>query len=390
MFKAKKKILIVMPYMKMGGVETSLLSLLKYLDYNKVDVTILLINSFGPLLNDIPKNVKIMEMKFNNKVAELFIGDYQNKATFFQRVFRKVVRELINIKSQITKTVENQIYEYGLRNVEPLKEEYDLAIDYHGYGFFTTAYVAKNVKATKKITWLHDEKMDFLKKVENYLGFYDEFYAVAKSCARIFKSNFPEYANRTEVFYNIIDVNEIKNKSTEPIKDKSFTGDFKIVTVGRLAEQKGYDIAIKAAKIMKDSGYKFKWFAIGDGKLLPQLEKMITDYNLSNQFILLGLKTNPFPYICKADLYVQPSRHEGYGLAIAEAKTLRKPIVATKLDCVMEQIVDGENGFLVDINENDLANRIMDLMDNPEKVKNVVKNLHGNSENYAKQLERLY
>ena len=121
MFKAKKKILIVMPYMKMGGVETSLLSLLKYLDYNKVDVTILLINSFGPLLNDIPKNVKIMEMKFNNKVAELFIGDYQNKATFFQRVFRKVVRELINIKSQITKTVENQIYEYGLRNVEPLK-----------------------------------------------------------------------------------------------------------------------------------------------------------------------------------------------------------------------------------------------------------------------------
>jgi glycosyltransferase involved in cell wall biosynthesis len=387
--KEKRKILILAPYMKMGGVETSLLSFLKFLD-RKIEVTLLLTNAIGPLINNIPQNIKVKEMKFTNRMAELMVADYQNQATFFERVKRKIFRELLHIKRLIFKTSENPIFEYCLKHVAPDPEEYDLVIDYHGYGFFTSAYSAKMVNANKKIMWIHDEKMDFLNNVSSYLDYFDKFFGVANSCVGIFQERYPKYKDRIDTFYNIIDVDNIVKKSKEVISDDIFTADFKIVTVGRLSRQKGYDIAIKAAKIIKDLGYNFKWFVIGDGDLRNELETQIKTNGLSNYFILLGQKANPFPYISAAELYVQPSRNEGYGLAIAEARILKKPIIATKLDCVMEQITNGENGYLVNLSEMDIAKTIIDLINNPEKMDYVKNNLQNESNNYIKQLDKVY
>lgn len=393
MLDEKKKVIIIAPYMKMGGVEISLLRILKYLDYEKLEVTLLLTQAKGPLLSRIPDNIIVKEMEFKSKVAEFLIADYKvpDQETFLVKFIRKVLRKLINLKSYISKTEEKPLFNFGVKHTEPEKIKYDLAIDYHGYGSFPTAYTAKNVNATRKVMWIHDEKMDFLQGVSYYLNDFDKFYGVANSCVEIFKNKYPMFSERAEIFYNIVDINEIIEKASEEINDSEFVGEeFKIVTVGRLSKQKGYDIAIKAAKIMKDLGYEFKWFVIGEGKERVQLERLIKVNDLSNNFILLGLKKNPFPYIKASDLYVQPSRHEGYGLAIAEARVLEKPIIATKIDCVMEQITHGFNGYLVELNEMDLSNKIIDLIDNPLKKSIVIQNLKENQNDYINQLEKIY
>ena len=75
---------------------------------------------------------------------------------------------------------------------------------------------------------------------------------------------------------------------------------------------------------------------------------------------------NPYPYISKADIYVQPSRHEGYCLSLAEAKCLCKPIITTNFTGAKEQIINGHNGYIVN-DEEDLYERIKFLIENPKE-----------------------
>ena len=104
--------------------------------------------------------------------------------------------------------------------------------------------------------------------------------------------------NRFWVTFDKEDIEEIKRKSEQdeviPFKDS-----FNIVTVGRLTEQKGYDIAIKAASILKKRKINFVWYAIGGGRDEEKLKKLVEKCCLENQFVFLGRKRNPYPYMEK-------------------------------------------------------------------------------------------
>ena len=93
-----------------------------------------------------------------------------------------------------------------------------------------------------------------------------------------------------------------------------------------------FDIAIKAAAILVKKGYTIKWYVLGEGEERNTLEQSIKEHNLIANFILLGIKENPYPYINNATIYVQPSRFEGKSLAIDEAKILHKPILHLALE----------------------------------------------------------
>src|SRR5690606_798376 len=147
----------------------------------------------------------------------------------------------------------------------------------------------------------------------------------------------PKYAHKTMVVYDILAEEVIKKMATESLNfDIHFKG-LKILTIGRLATQKGYEIAIEAAYCLKKSNINFKWYAIGEGPLKDELIREIKKKELEESFILLGTFINPYPYIRQCDIYCQPSRFEGYGLAIAEARILSKPIVATNFEIVYNQ-----------------------------------------------------
>ena len=152
---------------------------------------------------------------------------------------------------------------------------------------------------------------------------------------------------------------------------KGFEDDFKgirILTIGRLTAQKRYDIAIQTlAQLKKICDVPVRWYVLGEGELRQSLEQQIEDAGLRGEFILLGVKANPFPYCKNCDLYVHATGYEGKSIAIQEAQTLGKPILATDCSGNREQIRDGIDGRLCDLTPEALSETLLWMIRHPEE-----------------------
>ncbi|WP_026672552.1 glycosyltransferase [Alkalihalobacterium bogoriense] len=375
----RKKVLFVIDSLGSGGAEKSLISLLSSFDYSKFDVELLMFVPKGLYLPLLPKEVKVLARprfmeKFTVPIKKLFferkmkLGILRLLAAIF---YRNPFVELH--KSQIT-------WKWFSSEVDNHKNQYDIAIAY-SQGM-PTYYVAQKVTATKKIAWVNTNY-----KVANYnkrfdVDFYKHFYnivAVSELCKEVFVQELPCQKSKVRVIYDIISPSLILEMTNQ---DKGFsdkTDCIKILTIGRLVHQKGYDMAIKACHLLKENGYQVKWYAIGEGALREKLSKKVKDYKLEESFIFLGTTKNPYSYLKQCDLYVQPSRNEGYGLAIAEARILQKPIVATNFSVVKNQIKNRANGLIVDMDFESLYKGIKELIDNKELCSNIIENLKDES-----------
>ncbi len=363
-----KKILFMISSMNIGGVEKSLLSLLSAIPKDKYEITILTLDKKGGFLEYIPNNVKLIEAEWFKYIKPLIIDSPQN-------IIKRYIKnyEFLKIPSFIysyfksKKTNDRYIYyKHVLKSIPECKEKYDAAIAYAGPTEIIDAYISRKVKAEKKIAWVHFDisKHKINKKLYNNL--YERFnkiFAVSNECKKKLDEIMPAVRNKSEVLLNIVSENLINEMSESNIDfDDNYKG-IKIITVGRLSKEKGQDLAIKALAKLKKDRYDVKWYCIGEGNSRQEFEQLIKEYNLENDFLLLGATSNPYPYIKNADIYVQTSRHEGYCLTLAEAKVLNKPIVTTNFIGAYEQIKNNENGFIVSCNENDLADAIRNLID---------------------------
>jgi glycosyltransferase involved in cell wall biosynthesis len=119
------------------------------------------------------------------------------------------------------------------------------------------------------------------------------------------------------------------------------------------------------------------------------LKQQIVESNIEKNVILLGQKNNPYPYMKMCDIYVQPSRHEGYGITILEAKILEKVIVASNIEPIKEQIIDGETGILVIPEAENFADAIISLMVDKDKAKVLTENLKKINLDYSKEYIKL-
>ena len=244
-----------------------------------------------------------------------------------------------------------------------------MAIAYAGLTEINDVYISHKIKAEKKIVLVHFDisihKIN--KKLHNNLyERFDKIFAVSNECKKKLDEIVPAVRNKSEVLINIVS-EDLTNKMVQSSIDfdNNYDG-CNIVTVGRLSKEKGQDLAIKALAKLKKDRYDVKWYCIGDGNSRQEFEQLIKEYNLEDDFLLLGAISNPYPYIKNADIYVQTSRHEGYCLILAEAKALNKAIVTTNFIGAYEQIKDNENGIIVSCNEDDLAGAIRKLIDKKE------------------------
>ena len=163
-----------------------------------------------------------------------------------------------------------------------------------------------------------------------------------------------------------------------------------LVTVGRLTIQKGYDIAIDAARILKEKNLIFKWYFIGEGPERIKLEKMIEEYYLQDNVILKGMQINPYKYINDADIYVQTSRFEGYCITLAEARMLDKPIVTTDFDVVHDQIKHEENGLIVEMNPESIVDAIIKLVEDRNLTTYIISNLKKEKKGNVEEIKKFY
>lgn len=162
----------------------------------------------------------------------------------------------------------------------------------------------------------------------------------------------------------------------------------KIVSIGRLTDVKRFDRAVEAAKILKDNGINFIWILIGSGELENNLKELIKQFGLEKEFILAGVKANPYPYIKNADIFVQTSDNEGKSMVIDEAKILGKPIVVTNYMTVRDVIKDGEDGMIADFTPESVAEKIMMIIEDKSLRDRIISNLKSETIGNENEIEK--
>lgn len=384
-----KKIFIGVPFMKHSGVEVALVNLLKELSKDKeLEIDLYVLKETQIFRTEIPNSININVIEYENEIY--------NYNLRFRDVF-KIESLTLKIKfllHHLKLLIYDKLKRYDLFFLEKMKyskeinKDYDIAIDFHGYSTFFSYYVALKVHAKKKVMWVHDENNNWIKYMNNYFQYYDRFFCVGESVKNNVINNYPLLKNKTSVFYNLIDYKRIREKAKENLSLKK--SDTTIITIGRLEYQKGYDILIETARILKNRDINYIWYILGNGSLKNQIERKIKKYKLNNNVIILDTVDNPYPYIKMADLYVLTSRHEGYCLATLEAKILCKAIIISNINSNKEQIKNNINGYLCDLNPTDFANKIIYLINNQKKKKEFIDKLSKEEYDYTKEVSKIY
>ena len=391
----KKHILFVIDSLHCAGAEKSLTTLLSLIDYSKYSVDLQLFGYGGALEELLPKEVNLLKSLKYTSFCDLSIKSaigYSIKNFDYKMLLARLKFTLAIRKEKYSNAQKARVFWEKVSNVvEKNEKEYDIAISY-AQGV-PTFYVADKIKAKKKYAWvnvsyrLKDEDKRFQEK---YYDKYNNIIAVSDSAKDIFLETFPKYIDKVKIIYDINDGNFIsKMADSGQSYDDNFEG-LRILTVGRLANQKGYDIALEACKMLKEIGINFRWYSLGIGPLKDEIEKYISDNNLEDNFKLLGVKANPYPYIKNCDIYVQTSKFEGFGLAIAEARMLNKPIVTTRFDAVYNQMIDRKNGLVVDMNAEGVAKGILELINDKGLNDDIVNYLKSEKKGNIEELDKFY
>ena len=345
-----KKILFCLQTMVCGGVEKELITILNRFNPQEYDLSVLLFYSQDKEIEKkIPNYVKIINLQLDKNY---YCGSL--KTVIQERIKKGEIIEAVKIaRSRIVKSIATPV-SISLDKITVPEELYDYAVCYHMHSPLVLKYVAEKVQAKRKYAWIHNDFITTnfpIAQYDAWLKNYHAVFGVSEQITIEFRKMCSNYSNRAFTLPNIVDEKEILMKAEALSSlDREFETDknFRIVTVGRFVEQKGFDLAIKAASILKKQGLKFTWYAIGYGKDETLMKSLIDENDVIDCFIILGKKDNPYPYMNLADIYVQPSRHEGYGITIAEARVLKKIVVCTNFAGASEQLINKETGIVVD------------------------------------------
>lgn len=387
-----KKILFMINSMGVGGAEKSLSSLLSLFDYERYDVYLQLICRGGVFEKLLPPQVKILpQIPYFEYCGQSMEKQLTSGKPRFLKARFLVHRQLKKNARNGNPLHATQAFWAGAKNaLDPLPDEYDVAIAW-GQGT-PTHFVAEKVNAQKKIAWINVnyEGAGHNKKVDRDI--YKEYQAivcVSEKLTEIFQKVFPEYIDRMTTVYDINSAQLIEKMASETLELPALHGTV-ITTAGRLVKQKGYDIAVEAAHILKEQGVDFTWMVCGEGAERNTLESRIAQYGLHRDFLLLGAQANPYPYMKAADIYVQTSRFEGYCLTLTEARILNRPCVTTRFDVVYDQMVEGENGLVVDMTPEAVAEGILRLIQDHALYEHIQEYQRSEKKGNTEEIEKLY
>ena len=340
----RKKILFLIESLNVGGAEKALLSLLRLIDHNRYDITVLLISYSGGFINEL------------NKIEGVTVRWYIKPTSS---------RLMSFINALKIKTIYKWLPEKVVGNY--FCKGYDVAIAFcEGY---LTKWVGASTLRICKIAWVHTDMVmnDWPVATGVYADkdsenrSYRNFNAIA--CVSDYVADGMKRrigGNNISTIYNILDPDIVSKSKADVAQIKKHK--LNLVSVGRLEYVKGYDLLIDAMDELVNRRHSDVHVTIvGDGSQRESLQRKVSDMGLSSNIIFVGAKNNPYPYVLQADAFVCPSRHEGFNIAILEAMSLGKPIIATS--CVgPQEILDGSKyGILCQISALSIADGIEKL-----------------------------
>lgn len=394
-----KKILFVMNTMGRAGAEKALLELFKHIDRTEYEISLFILTGQGELINDVPEYVKIL----NKKILPVSVHSEEGRKVLF-RSSLKVLFKRFNIIKLLPYFIKNAgalknngvyqpdkfMWRAFADGAEVLNEKYYLAVAYiEGAAAY---YVADHVKAEKKAAFIHVDYSyaGYTRKLDRdcYLKF-DRIFAVSGEVAGVFNKVYPELIEKTEIFPNMIDREEIKKRADEgPGFTDGFDG-IRILTIGRLTAQKSLETSIETCYLLKKHGKNIRWYVLGEGDRRKKLEALIKKRDLNDCFYLYGSVENPYTYIKEADIFVHCTRFEGKSLAVQEAQILGKPIIVSNCSGNREQIVNGEDGVVCSFDPKSMARAINELILDKEKRNRYSQNAAKKDDGERASVERL-
>lgn len=366
----KKKIAFMVINMNIGGTEKALLNMIAEIPPETFEITILMLEKKGGFLHEIPDHIQVKYVKGYQQIKsdlqrppkEIIIGNIKKG-----RLIKAWMIASLHLLSKITKE-RSSFYKYLLKNIPSLSKEYDIAVAYAGPMDLISYFIVHKIKARRKIQWIHFDidKIGFNQQfAAKIYGKFDQLLVVSNEGKRKLSQTLPRLKYKTGVFKNIVSPTIIQEEAINGTGFQDGFSGIRILTVGRLSLEKGQDMAIKVLAKLIYHGYDVRWYCLGDGTARQEYEKMVAYLNIKEHFIFLGSNANPYQYMKHCDIYVQPSRHEGYCITLAEAKILNRPIVTTNFTGAKEQIIDGKTGLIVEFNEEQIYEAIEKVINEP-------------------------
>ena len=243
-------------------------------------------------------------------------------------------------------------------------DRYDVNI---AFQFGTSQITVSSGKSSKHLSigWMHgyDTKM-LLKKY--YLKM-DKMVSVSKCGAERLAIDLDNKIT-VDYCYNPIDDEYIRKQGKESIEYEKNTN-LQLITVGRMSKEKGIDRLLQCVRRLKDDGYHFSLWIVGDGPQLNILKKIANELDIDDIVIFIGCKNNPHAYTSKSDLFICSSYSEGYSTACTEAIMLNVPVISTNVSGANEIIQEAGCGEVVDSTEDGIYNGIKKILDHPNLLK---------------------
>lgn len=393
-----KRILIFSHAMELGGAERALLGLLENIDYSRCQVDLFLMRHAGELLQYLPEKVNLLPEIPQYASLAVPIGQVIRRGQFLVAAGRTVgkLKAAQRVRRLKLPTDNGVSLEYSHKYTADCMPKigtgrYDLAVS-----FLTPHYfVSQKVQAKRKAAWIHTDYTKVKVDVESELNMwaaYDHIISISEAVSQSFLTVFPSLRDKLIVIENLMPVKSIREQAENfSVEDEMpDDGTKKLLSIGRFCTAKNFDNVPDICRRILQSGINIRWYLIGFGSDETLIRKKIAECGMEKYVIILGKKTNPYPYIKACDLYVQPSRYEGNSVSVHEAQILGKPVVITDYATSASQLEDGWDGIIVPMENDKCAASLADFFQDEEKQRVLVRNEMRKDYTNAGGLQRLY
>ena len=366
---SKKSLLFVNGHLNVGGIERSLVDLLKALDYSEYEVDLLLLERLGTYVDEIPAAVRILSID-----GEHVYGPLIN--TLVKNIIHGRLKETIYRIILLLSSMFGEHMLRLMRLITGIKKQYDCAIAYRLGP--SDQFVSVVVNSVRKVCWWHNGECNYsvsdINTIARYWQNYYKIVAVSRATGELVQKTFNLPESKVSVIPNIIDVENIERLagSTCPYPQKEKI----IITIGRLCWEKHIEDVPLIARRLVDFGVHFKWYIIGDGEKKDEIQALIEEKDVTDCVVMLGSQSNPYPFVKYADVMMHTSHIEAHCLTILEAMALKLPVVVTQTQLPQDFIRDGENCLLAEQSIASQADCIIKIVSDPQTSRLLVENAY--------------
>lgn len=372
-----KKIIIVNNNMKIGGVQKSLHNLLWEIQ-DQFEVTLYLFNGTGEYMSMLPPGVKVQTSSSLFRYLGMSQEDCRNKLSDY------LIRGILAAGCRIFGRA--AVMRLILFTQEELEGSYDCAVSYlhngnpHSFYGGVNEFVLKKIKAKQKIAFLHcDYRNCGGNAPENnqlYMK-YDKIAACSDGCRKAFLEVLPEFSFKcvTAVnFHRYDNIRLLADSDTYQYEQ----GKIHLLCVGRLAHEKGFERAIRAAAYCIVRNISLMLHFVGTGGMMTELEKLAKELDIGRNVCFHGEQTNPYRFMKQADLLLLTSYHEAAPMVIEEARCVGLPVLSVETTSSEDMILRQRCGWVC-ANEQPALNRellsLLQDMKNLRELKSELRNV---------------